>query len=144
MILTLLYRSGIRLRIWAKAASLKENRSRPSPVSKMSDNEDPAPSLGNSEMLSVQHSVGEPVPEFPQRPEDGAKGSPAVVRQDTGDVFPENPLGFLDASNSEKVEGQDATRIIQPKPLSSLGEGLAWGSADEQVDWGLLEAFIVI
>jgi hypothetical protein len=37
----------------------------------MSDKEDPAAALGNSEVLSVQNSVGDPIPEFPQRPDDG-------------------------------------------------------------------------
>jgi len=39
----------------------------------MSDNEDATASLRDSEVLSVEHSVGEPIPEFSQRPEEGAK-----------------------------------------------------------------------
>jgi hypothetical protein len=39
----------------------------------MSDNEHTAAALGHSEELSVQHSVSEPIPEFCQRPEEGAK-----------------------------------------------------------------------
>ena len=73
MILGDLNRSGILRRTCANTFSLKENASRPSPVSAMSDNEDAAALLGHSEVLSVQHSVGEPVPEFPKRPEEGAK-----------------------------------------------------------------------
>ncbi len=42
-------------------------------VSKTSDNEHAAPSLAHSEVLSVQDSVGPPIPEFSQRPEDGSK-----------------------------------------------------------------------
>jgi hypothetical protein len=37
----------------------------------MSDNEDSTTLLGHSEVLSVQNSVGDPIPEFAQRPEDG-------------------------------------------------------------------------
>jgi hypothetical protein len=37
----------------------------------MSDKEDTTATLGNSEELSVQNSVGDPIPEFPQRPDDG-------------------------------------------------------------------------
>ncbi len=42
----------------------------------MSDNDDTLALLGNSEVLSVQHSVGEPIPEFCQRPEDGTHCAP--------------------------------------------------------------------
>jgi hypothetical protein len=38
----------------------------------MSDKEHTAAALGNSEELSVQHSVGEPIPEVSQRPDNGA------------------------------------------------------------------------
>jgi len=51
------------------AVALKKNRCGTSPISKISDNEDAAPSLWNSEMLSVQNSVGEPIPEFDHAPE---------------------------------------------------------------------------
>jgi hypothetical protein len=37
----------------------------------MSDKEDATAALGNSEVLSVQHSVGVPIPEVSQRPDDG-------------------------------------------------------------------------
>ena len=37
----------------------------------MSDNEDATTLLGDAEELSVQNSVGDPIPEFSQRPEDG-------------------------------------------------------------------------
>jgi hypothetical protein len=37
----------------------------------MSDKEDPTTALGNSEVLSVQNSVGDPIPEVSQRPDDG-------------------------------------------------------------------------
>jgi hypothetical protein len=40
----------------------------------MSDNEDAAPSLGYSEKLSVENSVGDPIPEFDQHPVDKRKG----------------------------------------------------------------------
>jgi len=43
------------------------------PVSKVSDNEHTTASLGHSEVLSVQDSVGELIPEFCQRPEEGTK-----------------------------------------------------------------------
>jgi hypothetical protein len=57
----------------------------------MSDNEDATASLGYSEMLSVENSVGDPIPAFDQHPEEGSKRPSVVDRQDTGDVFPHHP-----------------------------------------------------
>jgi hypothetical protein len=37
----------------------------------MPDKEHPAAALGNSEELSVQNSVGDPIPEVSQRPDNG-------------------------------------------------------------------------
>jgi hypothetical protein len=66
----------------SQAFGLKKYRGRPGEVggSKMSpsDDEHSSPSLGNSEVLSVQHSVGPPIPEVCQRPDDGAH-VPSVV-----------------------------------------------------------------
>ena len=64
-------RRSARLRIPRQAFGLKENSSATRSVSKTADNEDTTTTLGNSEALCVQHSVGPPVPEVPQRPEDG-------------------------------------------------------------------------
>lgn len=49
-----------------------------SPVSKMSDNEESTASLGDSEVLNVQHSVGEPVPELRHGPEEVSKSRPPM------------------------------------------------------------------
>jgi hypothetical protein len=49
------------------------------PANKTSDNEHSLATLGDSEELSVQHSVGEPIPEVAQRPEDGTH-VPSSVR----------------------------------------------------------------
>ncbi len=54
------------LNIPAQAFGERENLGGSSPVSKTSDNEDSTATLGDSEVLSVQHSVGEPIPEFDQ------------------------------------------------------------------------------
>ena len=58
------------------AFGLKQYFDRSGRVSKTSDNEDATAALGNSEVLSVQHSPGEPITAFPQRPEDGTHCSP--------------------------------------------------------------------
>lgn len=62
-----------RRRIPKQAFALKKYRSGTEPVSRTCDNEDTAAPLWNSEELSVKNSVGEPIPEFCQRPEEGTK-----------------------------------------------------------------------
>jgi hypothetical protein len=56
-----------------QAFGLKKYRCGRSPVSKVSDKEHTAASLGHSEVLSVKNPVGEPIPELPQHPEEGSK-----------------------------------------------------------------------
>jgi hypothetical protein len=62
-----------RRRIPLHAFALKKNLGGTLPLSKMSDNEHTTAALGHSEPLSVQDSVGPPIPQLPQRPEEGAK-----------------------------------------------------------------------
>jgi hypothetical protein len=71
-------RFSARRRIPRQAVPLKKYRCGNSPVSKISDNEDATPSLGYSEKLSVQNSVGDPIPAFDQHPEEDSK-RPSVV-----------------------------------------------------------------
>jgi hypothetical protein len=63
-----------------QAFAVKKYRGGISPVSKTSNNEHTPSSLRDSpskpvhsHVLSVQHSVGEPIPEFDQAPEEGTK-----------------------------------------------------------------------
>jgi hypothetical protein len=56
-----------------QAVALKKYRCGTAPVSKTSDNEHTAASLGHSEVLSVENPVGEPIPELAQHPEEGTK-----------------------------------------------------------------------
>jgi hypothetical protein len=68
-----------RRKIPEQALALKKYRCGTSPVTKISDNEDAAAALGNSEVLSVKNSVGEPIPELPQLPEKDSKRPSAVA-----------------------------------------------------------------
>ena len=68
----------------------------------------------------------------------------AVTRQDSGDVFPYDPSWFLDSSNSQKLDCQVATRIIQSASESCGGEALTWGSADEEVDLSVIEDILFL
>ena len=108
----------------------------------MSDNEDTAAALGYSEVLSVKHSVGPPVPEFAQRPEEGTKVPSSARRQDTGDVFPDDPARPVLVNHAEIDEGQVTARVSQSLSKTRDREGLAGRPADEQIDsdiWPLLE-----
>ena len=100
----------------------------------MSDNEDATPSLGYSEMLSIQNSVGDPIPELDQHSEEGSKRPSPVNRQDTGHVLPHQPSGPQSTSKSSKLNREVATRIIQSRSLSGDGERLARCSSCQKVD----------
>ena len=124
-----------------QAVALKKNRSGTSPVSKISDNEHTAASLGHSEELSVKHSVGEPIPEFDHAPEYGSKVPSAVRRQDAGDVLPNQPSGAQSVSQPKIFKRQVATVIAQAASEAGDGEGLARCSADQKVNWGVVPGF---
>jgi hypothetical protein len=96
-----------------QAVLLKKNRCGTVPVSKISDNEHTLASLGHSEILSVKHSVGEPIPELPQPSEEGTKIPSSVRRQDAGDVFPNQPTGAKFVSDGKIGKHEVATRVIQ-------------------------------
>jgi hypothetical protein len=95
----------------AQARWLKKYRCGTSPVSKIADNEHTLASLGQSEILSVQNSVSEPIPEFAQPSEEGAKVPSSRRRQDAGDVLPKNPTGAQPISQSQKFKGQVAACV---------------------------------
>jgi hypothetical protein len=105
-------------------------------MSMTSDNEHAAPSLGDSEVSTVQHSVGEPIPEFSQRPEEGAKVSPSIGRQDAGHVFPDEPRWTTLAKDFSESEGKLATRVSHAFAFSVNAKTLARRSADDEVDAG--------
>jgi hypothetical protein len=133
IIRALLNRSGIRLRTWSKAASLRECRSRPSPVSMMADKEDAAPALGETEISRVQHVPTVPVPELPHFPEEGTKVFPAVRGQDLGDVLPQEPSGAEHLCDLKEPEREPSARVVEPLPPPGLREALAGSPADEDV-----------
>jgi len=128
-------RRAARRRIPAQARALKKYRGWTSPVTKTRDNEHALPALGQSEILSVQNSVGEPIPEFDQAPEDGTKVPSGSRRQDSRDVLPRQPLGPCSLSKAKKLEGQVATAICQPSSESGDAETLAGRTADKKVNW---------
>ena len=122
------------LKIPAHAVGLKKNLCGSDPISKTRDNEDSTATLRDSEVLSVQHSVGEPIPELHQRPEEGTKIPSTVATDDAWHVFPDDPSGLDAISQSKKDEGEVAARVFKSFAESCDGEGLAGGSADKKVN----------
>jgi hypothetical protein len=118
--------------------ALKKYRCGTSPVSKISDKEDAAAALWNSEELSVKNSVGEPIPEFCQPPEHGSKRPSSVDREDTGHVLPGQPAGPEATSKFKELEREFATLVIHAASQSGDGEGLAGGSSNKKVNWSCI------
>jgi hypothetical protein len=134
-------RLSARLNMPLQAFADSENLGGSGPVSKTSDNEHTSPALRDgsgpsthSHVLSVQHSVGPPIPEFAQRPEEGAKVPSSATRQDTGNIFPDNPSRLEPSSNRKVCEHEVAARICEPLPEAGDAEGLAWCSSDQNVE----------
>ena len=89
-------------------------------------------------MLSVQHSVGEPIPEFDQPSEEGTKVPSSVARQDAGDVLPHHPSGACAISKAEKLERQLAALVSHASSKAGDREGLAGGASDKKVNCAIL------
>jgi hypothetical protein len=121
--------------------ALKKYRCGTSPVSKMSDNEDPPAALWNSEVLSVENSVSEPIPEFPQESEKHSKRSPSVNRQDAGDVLPYQPSGPQATSKVSELDGELTTLAVHSRSESGDAEILARCPGDQNVDCSMFIPF---
>jgi hypothetical protein len=120
-----------------QANRLKKYRGRCDPlVSKMSHNKEATPPLGDSEMLRVQDPPGEAIPALAKRPEDDFKSQSSVSRQDTGDIFPEEPPGTDAASQSRELQGEVSPGVVETATVSSDAEALARGPSDQKVNWG--------
>jgi hypothetical protein len=117
-----------------QAVALKKYRCGTGPVSKTSDNEHTAAALWYSGKLSVQNSVGEPIPEDAQEPEEGTKVPSSVAGQDAGHVLPNQPAGAIPCSNGTKGKHEVATRVVQSLSESGDTERLARCSSAEKID----------
>jgi hypothetical protein len=114
----------------------------------MSDNEHTPASLRDSPskavhsaILSVKHSVGEPIPEFDQAPEYGTKVPSSSRRQDAGDVLPNQPSGPKALSQPKIFKRQVTALVCQSASETCDTERLARCSSDQKVDWGVLARF---
>ena len=142
-----------RRRMPLQAVALKKNRCGTAVVSKISDKEDAAAALWNSEVLSVKHAPCEAVRCWDARNdaavlpaflrdgealagEDSQKARKvlsSIARKDAGDVLPDQPAGPISASNVSIGEHEVATRIIQSFSEAGDGEGLAGSSAHKEL-----------
>jgi hypothetical protein len=113
------------------STSLKEATDDEHPAAALRDGSGPSP---HSHVLSVQHSVGEPIPEFPQRPEEGAKVPSSVRGQNTGDIFPDNPPRSEPSSDCKVGEHEVPARVFESLSQSCDAEGLAGSSAHENIN----------
>jgi hypothetical protein len=86
-----------------------------------------------SDVLSVQDSVGPPIPELPQGVEEGSEGAPSVHRQETRHVFINDPLGSQSVNQAEIGEGEVSAWIGKSSPEAGKAECLAWRAADNDV-----------
>jgi hypothetical protein len=114
--------------------ALKKNRCGTSPIAKTSDNEHTAAALCHSKVLSVQHSVCEPIPEFCHRPEEGTKVPSTIATEDTRYVFPDKPFGLKSVKYSAIDKGKVSTGVFKSFSESSNAEGLTGGSSNKKVN----------
>jgi hypothetical protein len=110
------------------AFGLKQYLSRCGPVSKTSDNDDATAPLRDAEVLSVQHSCGEPIIESPQRPEDGTHCPPVELHAAPASSTPapaessSNRVGVDTAGSADSETGtgadrrQEARDVLQDEP----------------------------
>ena len=93
--------------------------------SKMPDNVQPAPLLGDSEICAVMHAPFNTIPQLNKRGEDGFKCPAAVMRQQTDDIFQKKKCRPFRFSNSGNLKEQSSSCIIlKSEPLSRDREAL--------------------
>jgi hypothetical protein len=136
-------RFSARRRIPAHAFWLKKNLGGTS-SSKMSDNEHSTASLGDSEEASVQHSVGVPIPEFAQRPEDGTQVPSSVARQESSDVLDDAPPRPQLAKDAVKLPPESAAVASQTRTISCDGDVLAGESSVNKLNVSEPSAFLTL
>lgn len=114
----------------------------------MSDNEHTLPSLGDAEVLSVQNSVGDPIPEVCQAPEDGTHCPPVCFhaspfafggadrRQEARNVFADEPAGTRISQEAHDFPPQSGTCPIQARTTSRHGEVLTGPPSRDDSSFG--------
>lgn len=99
----------------------------------MCDNKDTTASLGNSEVLSVKHPVGPPIPEFCQSTEELSE-SISSIGKDAGDVFPDHPAGAALCNEAKEGESEVPAWVSKALSKSCDAKGLAGCSSDKSIN----------
>jgi hypothetical protein len=126
-----------------QALALKKYRCGTGPSSSTSDNEHATAPLWNSEVLSIQHPVGPPIPELAQPSKEGREIPSSVTGKDSGHVLPNQPAGAISCNDRKVGEGEVPAWVSQAFAKARDTEGLAGGTSDENIDsciWPFLES----
>lgn len=98
-----------------------------------SDNEDSTASLGDSEVLSVQHSVADAIPTVNQRPEDGTQVPSLSRRQESVDVLEDEPPRLDLVEESAELPEEPTPRSSKACSRAGQGDVLAGESSNEDI-----------
>jgi hypothetical protein len=122
-----------RRNIPEQAFAVKKYRCGTSPI-RMSDNEHAAAALRDSEVASVQNTVGEPKPAFPHGPEEGSESAPPIGGKHTGDILPNEPARSNCLKNSYIFESELSSIASKAGAKSRHRKILARGAPDKNVN----------
>jgi hypothetical protein len=89
------------------------------------DDEHAPPTLGHSEVLSVENPVGPPVPEFPQSTEERPKVLASMTGEKSRNVLEEDGGRSVSLHKGEEGERQSGSGTGEPSPLPGNREVLA-------------------
>lgn len=102
--------------------------------SKTSDQENPAPTLGDSEILSIKHPPESHIPPVGKGPEDDAKVFPTIASEQANDVFKDQPLGPYFLDDPTYLPEEACSGPSEPGPCAHGRHVLAGETADEDID----------
>jgi hypothetical protein len=88
----------------------------------MSDDEDPAASLGDSEILSVKNPPGQPIPALGERLDNRLEYLSLVNKQDIRHILPDEPDRLKLRSQSDKLQRKISPRVAEAQALPGNGE----------------------
>jgi hypothetical protein len=122
-------------RIPCAAFWLKKYLDRPGTVggssTSASDDEHAPSPLGYSEVLSVQHSIGDAIPAVSQRPEDDSHIPSSFWRQEARDVLKDDPTGMELIHEPDDVPEEAGSFASQALATSCDAEVLARESSGD-------------
>ena len=101
-------------------------------ASRMSDNEQAAPSLRHSEVSAVHNSPGDAIPELNKGIDDGEEVASSIAGKEPRYILSDNPGGAALSNDPVHFPPERATVASQAAALSCNAVVLAWeASADE-------------